>query len=127
MMIGLINIIEGVTMSVTLLMFTTGLWMSFSWETSNNTHVSDQGHQKCPIPHVHDGSNRIGNIRNKNADGMPTIMLLGGLACSSCWLLYGYLLDDPNVYVPNIPGLIITVVKLYIIQLYSGHTKLKRQ
>jgi len=42
---------------------------------------------------------QIGNIRNKNADGMPTVMLLGGLACSSCWLFYGYLLQDPNIYV----------------------------
>jgi len=42
---------------------------------------------------------QIGNIRLKNADGMPLIMLLGTLACCACWLVYGLLLDDPNIYV----------------------------
>jgi len=45
---------------------------------------------------------QIGNIRNKNADGMPQIMLYGGLMCSSCWLVYGLMLNDPNVYVSDL-------------------------
>jgi solute carrier family 50 protein (sugar transporter) len=61
----------------------------------------------------------VNNIRNKNADGMPLVMLLGGLACSSCWLLYGWMLKDPNIYAPNVPGIAITLTKLYMIWLYS--------
>lgn len=67
----------------------------------------------------------IQNIKNKNTDGMPLIMLLGGLACSSSWLIYGLLLNDANVYQPNIPGILITLVKLYVIQLYSKAEKTK--
>ena len=42
---------------------------------------------------------QIGNVRLKNADGMPVIMLLGSLMCCSCWLVYGVMLSDPNIYV----------------------------
>lgn len=61
----------------------------------------------------------IHNIRHKNADGMPTIMLLGGITCSSSWLIYGGMLGDPNIYTPNIPGIFISAVKLYLISLYG--------
>jgi len=36
---------------------------------------------------------QIGNVRLKNADGMPLIMLLGTLVCCACWLIYGLLLN----------------------------------
>jgi solute carrier family 50 protein (sugar transporter) len=65
----------------------------------------------------------IGNIRHKNADGMPLIMLLGGLACSSCWLVYGTMLGDANIYAPNIPGIAINLSKLSVIWLYTDKTK----
>jgi len=42
---------------------------------------------------------QVGNIRLKNADGMPLIMLLCSIMCSSCWLVYGLMLNDPNIYV----------------------------
>jgi len=42
---------------------------------------------------------QIDNIRLKNADGMPLIMLLGSLMCCSCWFVYGLMLGDPTVYV----------------------------
>lgn len=45
---------------------------------------------------------QYGNIRNQNADGMPQIMLYGGLLCSSSWLIYGLMLNDFNVYVSQI-------------------------
>ena len=44
------------------------------------------------------------NVRNKNADGMPLIMLLGGMVCGMSWLVFGLLLNDPNIYVSIIPG-----------------------
>lgn len=64
----------------------------------------------------------INNIRNKNADGMPAVMLIGGILCSTCWLTYGIMLHDPNIYTPNIPGIFISSVKLYLIFLYSEGT-----
>jgi len=48
-----------------------------------------------------------GNIKNQNADGVPFIMLVGGLACSTSWLLYGLILNDFNVYIPNVPGITV--------------------
>ena len=45
---------------------------------------------------------KVNNIRNKNADGMPPIMLFAGLLCGVSWLIYGLLLGDPNVYVSEL-------------------------
>ena len=44
---------------------------------------------------------QIENIRNKNADGMPLVMMLGSLSCSTCWLFFGMMLNDVNIYVSN--------------------------
>ena len=44
---------------------------------------------------------QVNNIRYKNADGMPAIMLLSAGASGLCWLIYGMMLEDPNVYVSN--------------------------
>lgn len=30
---------------------------------------------------------------------MPFVMLVGGFVCGVAWLVYGILLEDPNVYV----------------------------
>lgn len=68
----------------------------------------------------------IHNIRHKNADGMPAVMLIGGTVCSSCWLVYGIMLGDPNIYSPNIPGIFISTVKLYLIFLYGGSRNRRR-
>jgi len=66
----------------------------------------------------------VQNVRQKNADGMPYIMLVGGMCCSSCWLIYGMMLNDPNIYTPNIPGLLIGSAKLSMIYLYgNSHSK----
>jgi solute carrier family 50 protein (sugar transporter) len=70
-----------------------------------------------PIVEVYD------NVCNKNADGMPIIMLVGGLACGTCWLVYGLMLNDPNIYAPNIPGIVITLLKFLMIFLYGGRIK----
>jgi len=65
----------------------------------------------------------VQNVRQKNADGMPLIMLVGGMCCSSCWLIYGMMLGDPNIYTPNIPGLMIGSAKISMIILYGGNSK----
>lgn len=68
----------------------------------------------------------IDNIRNKNANGMPAVMLIGGIICSTCWLTYGLMLNDPNIYTPNIPGIFISAVKLYMIFLYGDEKQDKK-
>ena len=45
---------------------------------------------------------KVNNVQNKNADGMPPIMLFAGLLCGVSWLIYGLLLRDPNVYVSEL-------------------------
>ncbi|ELT96332.1 hypothetical protein CAPTEDRAFT_226884 [Capitella teleta] len=65
----------------------------------------------------------ISNFRNKNCDGMPLVMLAGGTVCGASWLFYGMLLDDPNIYAPNIPGVIVNALKLSAVALYSGKAK----
>ena len=42
---------------------------------------------------------QVGNIRNHNADGMPLVMTVMGLACGVSWLVYGLMLNDINIYV----------------------------
>ena len=53
---------------------------------------------------------QVDNFKNKNADGMPLIMLLSGGACSLSWLVYGLLLKDANVYVSLQPGTVLIIV-----------------
>ncbi len=42
---------------------------------------------------------QIKNLHDKNSDGIPMVMVLGALACGCSWLIYGLMLNDPNVYV----------------------------
>eukprot|EP00918_Siedleckia_nematoides_P106264 GHVU01231917.1.p1 GENE.GHVU01231917.1~~GHVU01231917.1.p1 ORF type:complete len:214 (-),score=5.75 GHVU01231917.1:267-908(-) len=69
----------------------------------------------------------IDNFQNKNADGIPLVMILGMLACGASWLTYGLMLNDVNIYAPNIPGLFVSIAKLYAIQLYGSSEKPKQQ
>ncbi|CAH1796906.1 unnamed protein product [Owenia fusiformis] len=61
-----------------------------------------------------------GNIINKNADGVPAVMLVGSCICSICWLTYGYLLQDVFIYGPNFVGICVAFLKLLMFPLYGG-------
>lgn len=65
----------------------------------------------------------INNVVGKNADGVPLVMVLGSVACASCWLTYGIMLGDPNIYMPNYPGLTISSCKLLVHIAYGGAPK----
>ncbi|CAD5118430.1 DgyrCDS7138 [Dimorphilus gyrociliatus] len=62
----------------------------------------------------------VDNFKNKNANGMPPVMLIFGNICAISWLWYGILLGDINIYGPNIPGILLNTIKLYAIFLYGG-------
>ncbi|KAK2189508.1 hypothetical protein NP493_104g00000 [Ridgeia piscesae] len=53
------------------------------------------------------------NLRNQDANGTPTVMVVSGMAAALSWLVYGIMLRDPYIYVPNIPALIIGAGKTY--------------
>ena len=59
----------------------------------------------CALSHFQ----QYNNFKNKNADGMPLIMLMGGCACAVSWLVYGLLLGDPNIYVSDDFGYLCTL------------------
>jgi uncharacterized protein with PQ loop repeat len=44
---------------------------------------------------------QIENVQKKNADGMPLIMMMGSIVCSLCWLVFGLMLNDVNIYVSD--------------------------
>ncbi|XP_046551527.1 sugar transporter SWEET1-like isoform X1 [Haliotis rubra] len=64
-------------------------------------------------------------VRRKSSEGVSVSVLMGGLMCSFVWLLYGYLLNDFNIYAPNIPGVIINVTRLVLLIAYRGGGKAK--
>ena len=39
------------------------------------------------------------NVTKRNCDGVPSVMVVSQALCSCSWLVYGYLINDPNVAV----------------------------
>ncbi|XP_071107984.1 sugar transporter SWEET1-like [Haliotis cracherodii] len=64
-------------------------------------------------------------VRRKSSEGVSLSLLMGGLMCSFVWLLYGYMLNDFNIYAPNIPGVIINVTRLVLLITYGDGAKSK--
>lgn len=57
-------------------------------------------------------------IEAQNSGAVELISLpisCGSLLCSSSWLLYGVLLNDIYIQLPNIPGIIVSLAALYVV------------
>ncbi|CAH1797230.1 unnamed protein product [Owenia fusiformis] len=67
----------------------------------------------------------VDNVKNRNGNGLPLIMVSGAIVCSISWLVFGLLLADPFVWGPNLPGLVLMTIKLICI-LSFGQDKTKK-
>lgn len=66
-------------------------------------------------------------VQEKSVEGLSRSMLLGGLSCSLCWLIYGLMLGDFYIYAPNVIGIASGVWKIFLILLYGGRKTKKTE
>ncbi|XP_060073636.1 sugar transporter SWEET1-like [Ylistrum balloti] len=64
-------------------------------------------------------------VQERSTDGLSRSLLLGGLSCSVCWLIYGLMLEDFYIYAPNVIGIISGVWKVFLIFTYAGKSQKK--
>ncbi|CAH1277229.1 SLC50A1 [Branchiostoma lanceolatum] len=57
-------------------------------------------------------------IRTKSTRSISRPLTVATFFASSLWFYYGYLLQDPYVQVPNFPGIISSIVRLYFFWRY---------
>ncbi|XP_070542500.1 sugar transporter SWEET1-like [Ptychodera flava] len=59
-------------------------------------------------------------IRNKSVKSLSFPLSIATFIASSLWTLYGFLLDDMYVSLPNVPGIATSLVRFYLFWLYSS-------
>ncbi|XP_033750506.1 sugar transporter SWEET1-like [Pecten maximus] len=59
-------------------------------------------------------------VQEKSVDGLSRSMLLGGLSCALCWLIYGLMLKDFYIYAPNVICIASSIWKIFLIFIYGG-------
>lgn len=64
-------------------------------------------------------------IEEKSAEDLSLSMLVAGTLCSSSWLTYGYLLNDINIYFPNIIGVAVNLCQMVALTVYGRETTTK--
>ncbi|BFZ01514.1 hypothetical protein BsWGS_04553 [Bradybaena similaris] len=58
-------------------------------------------------------------VRTKSTKGCDVSLLCGATLNVTVWFLYGFLVNDINIYFPTIPGLLISLIKIALILLYG--------
>ena len=53
-------------------------------------------------------------FKTGNYELIPIWSTIGGCACSACWLIYGLYLPDINVIIPNLLGIIASVIQIIV-------------
>ncbi|XP_069683925.1 sugar transporter SWEET1 [Periplaneta americana] len=56
----------------------------------------------------------------KNCDSLPLPIILATFVCSIQWLIYGYILSDPFIQVPNLLGTLISAFELSLFLIYPS-------
>ncbi|CAG5134491.1 unnamed protein product [Candidula unifasciata] len=58
-------------------------------------------------------------IQTKSTNCCDLSLLCGGTLNVTVWCLYGFLVNDINIYFPTIPGLLISLIKIALLLLYG--------
>ena len=63
-------------------------------------------------------------FKTKNYNLMPIFSLIGGFISASCWIIYGSLIYDINVLIPNGLGVLFSIIQL-VVYFYLYYQKKK--
>ena len=58
--------------------------------------------------------------RSKSSDGQSMVTIVGLEIGFAVWLVYGFLIEDSVIIIPNIIALLIGVIYLYTVRYYRG-------
>ncbi|XP_071965089.1 sugar transporter SWEET1-like isoform X2 [Antedon mediterranea] len=64
-------------------------------------------------------------IRRKNSASISLALTITSLATSTLWFLYGLLISDLYIQIPNLPGIVSSSIRLVILHLYPNDLKEK--
>ncbi|KAF6036425.1 hypothetical protein EB796_005269 [Bugula neritina] len=63
------------------------------------------------------------DVVQKKVISFDLVMLFFGLANSTLWILYGYLLRDMFLYAPNLPFVVTGMLKILLLTVYPMTSK----
>lgn len=66
-------------------------------------------------------------IKNRHAGHMDYIQCLMGFICSASWTLYGTMIGDPFVRLPNLAGMGLAAGQLFLFLIYPGNAGAARK
>lgn len=69
----------------------------------------------------------VGMIRNRTAESLSAPLLFCQLACGVCWVIYGLILPDINLVIPNAGVLLLGLVQLVVWLSFCGNDRRRRQ
>ena len=61
-----------------------------------------------------------------NYELIPIFSTIGGMACSTSWMLYGFYQKDPIVITPNALGVTVSIVQIVVYIIYRNKMKKKK-
>ena len=59
--------------------------------------------------------------RSRDSSSMSPRLCLMNLVCSTCWTIYGYLLADKFLILPNALGFVLSLFQVFLIRKYPAH------
>ena len=62
-----------------------------------------------------------------NYELIPIFSTIGGMACSTSWMLYGFYQKDPIVITPNALGVTVSIVQIVVYIIYRNKMKKKKK
>lgn len=57
-------------------------------------------------------------IKTKSTESMPVLMCMLGTACSCSWLIYGSILSDIFIWLPNLGGFFLGLLQIALLLVY---------
>ncbi|XP_005099449.1 sugar transporter SWEET1 isoform X1 [Aplysia californica] len=77
----------------------------------------------CVVAYLIPALDILTMVREKSAASCDLSLLLGGTLSASVWYLYGVLVEDVNIYLPCIIGLVVSGIKFFLMLLYRSGPK----
>uniref|UniRef100_A0A0B7A730 Sugar transporter SWEET n=1 Tax=Arion vulgaris TaxID=1028688 RepID=A0A0B7A730_9EUPU len=77
----------------------------------------------CTILCVIPANEIVTMVQEKSTKCCNLPLLFGGTLSGVVWYLYGYLMDDATIYFPNIPALLVSSVKFFLMFIYGLPSK----